>query len=197
MTHSRTAAVVVAALIVLAAAPAARAADGGGPLKLLIGGGFTSGGDNLVGTALADGSTPEMKAGRGLQAYAGGEYWITEPLAVQMTIGFQFDRRKVGGGNLMFQRFPLEVMGLYAITNNLRLGAGAQVVFGARLRGSGDAASLSQSYKHSTGRVIEGEFLITPHTAVKLRHVSEKFTAGDGAPKIKGDHVGVMFSYYF
>jgi hypothetical protein len=194
MTELRwAAAAALAVALTLAAAPAAQAADGGGPLKLLVGGGVTSGGDNLV-----EGSGVEMKAGRGLQVFAGAEYWVAEPFALQMSLGAQFDRRKAAGGTLRFQRFPLELMGLFAVTNNLRFGAGAQFVFGAKLRGSGDAGSLSQSYRHATGRVLEGEFLINPHSALKLRFVREDFTpATDGAPKIKGDHVGLMFTHYF
>ena len=193
MNDIRSAAIAaLTAALALTVAPAARAADGGGPLKFSLGGGITAGGDNLV-----EGSGAEMKAGRGLQVFAGAEYWVAEPFAVQMNLGLQIDRRKADGGTLRFQRFPLELMGLYAVTNNLRFGAGAQFVFGARLRGSGDASALNQDYKHATGRVLEGEFLITPHSAVKLRFVKENFTAGDGAPKIKGDHVGLMYTHYF
>lgn len=180
------------ALAALAAGGAVHAADGGGPVKLLLGGGFTSGGDNLVA-----GSGDEMKAGRGLQVFAGAEYWVSEPVALQMNVGIQFDRRKGSNGTLRFQRFPVELMGLYALTNNLRVGAGAQLVFGARLRGSGDASALNQDFRHATGRVLEAEYLITPHTALKLRQVSENFTAGDGAAKFSARHVGLMFSYYF
>jgi hypothetical protein len=194
MTEFRVAA--AAALTValtLVAATGAHAADGGGPLKVSLGGGLTSGGDNLVA-----GSGAEMDAGRGLQVFAGAEYWVAEPFALQMNLGLQIDRRKAAGGTLRFQRFPLELMGLYAVTNNLRFGAGAQFVFGAKLRGSGDASGLNQTYRHATGRVLEGELLITPHSAVKLRYVKENFTpSSDGAPKIKGDHVGLMYTHYF
>ena len=201
MTPTRTAAR-VAAWIALAAAstaavPSAQAADGGSPLKWSLGGGFTSGGDNLVAGSLADGSTPQMKAGRGLQVFAGAEYWVTQPLAVQANVGFQLDRRKAGDGQLLFQRFPVEGMGLYAITNNLRFGAGVQTVFGARLRGTGEAAPLARAFKRDTGLVLEGEFLITPHTAVKLRHVKHRFDADDGRAQVEGRQVAVLFSYYF
>jgi hypothetical protein len=194
MTEFRlTAAAALTVALAWGAATDARAADGGGPLKLSLGGGFTLGGDNLV-----PGSGAEMDAGRGLQVFAGAEYWVAEPFALQVNMGLQFDRRKAAGGTLRFQRFPLELMGLFAVTNNLRFGAGAQFVFGAKLRGSGDASALNQSYRHATGRVLEGEFLINPHSAVKLRFVRENFTpATDGAPKIKGDHVGLMFTHYF
>ena len=194
MTEFRlTASAALAVALTLAAVPAAHAADGGGPVKVSLGGGITAGGDNLV-----EGSGAEMNAGRGLQVFAGAEYWVAEPFALQMNLGFQIDRRKAAGGSLRFQRFPLELMGLFAVTNNLRFGAGAQFVFGAKLRGSGDASVLDQSYRHTTGRVLEGEFLITPHSAVKLRFVKENFTpAADGAPKIKGDHVGLMYTHYF
>lgn len=201
MTPTRMAAR-AAAWIALAAAAAgaaspALAADGGSPLKWSLGGGFTSGGDNLVAGSRADGSMPQMKAGRGLQVFAGAEYWITQPLAVQVNAGFQFDRRKVGDGQLMFQRFPLEAMALYAVTNNLRFGAGVQALFGTRLRGTGEAASLGRSFKRDTGLVLEGEFLVTPHAAVKLRHVKHSFDAEDGRAKVDGRQVGVLFSYYF
>jgi len=194
MTDFRwTAAAALVAALTLSAVPAAHAADGGGPVKVSLGGGITAGGDNLV-----EGSGAEMNAGRGLQVFAGAEYWVAEPFALQMNLGFQIDRRKAAGGTLRFQRFPLELMGLYAVTNNLRFGAGAQFVFGAKLRGSGEASALNQDFRHATGRVLEGEFLITPHSAVKLRFVKENFTPSrDGAPKIKGDHVGLMYTHYF
>ena len=192
-TEFRPAAVAALTIALTLAASVAHAADGGPPLKFSLGGGITAGGDNLV-----EGSGAEMNAGRGLQVFAGAEYWVAEPFALQMNLGFQIDRRKAAGGTLRFQRFPLELMGLFAVTNNLRFGAGAQFVFGAKLRGSGDASALNQDYRHATGRVLEGEFLITPHSAVKLRFVKENFTPSrDGAPKIKGDHVGLMYTHYF
>ncbi|WP_457334238.1 outer membrane beta-barrel protein [Rhizobacter sp. P5_C2] len=192
-TQFRPAAVAALTVALTLATSVAHAADGGPPLKFSLGGGVTAGGDNLV-----EGSGAEMDAGRGLQVFAGAEYWVAEPFALQMNLGFQIDRRKAAGGTLRFQRFPLELMGLFAVTNNLRFGAGAQFVFGTKLRGSGDASALNQDYRHATGRVLEGELLITPHSAVKLRYVKENFTPSrDGAPKIKGDHVGLMYTHYF
>ena len=196
MTHSSAVpatanALLLGALLVLAPG-AAHAVDGGERLKLLLGAGFTSGGDNLV-----PGGTDEMKAGRGLQVFAGGEYWVTQPLAVQMSVGLQYDRRSANGGKMSFQRFPLELMGLYAVTNNFRLGAGAQFVFSPRVRGTGEANGLGRGFNNATGRVLEAEFLVTPRTAVKLRHVAIDFTPHDDGAKVSGRHTGLMFSYYF
>jgi len=72
-----------------------------------------------------------------------------------------------------------------------------QALFGARLRGTGEAAPLARAFKRDTGLVLEGEFLITPHTAVKLRHVKHRFDAEDGRARVEGRQVAVLFSYYF
>lgn len=189
---------IVAAALALGTAFSAQAAEAGAPFRFLLGTGLTFGGDTLVTVPFTDGSQDSVKAGGLIQLYGGGEYRFAERFAVQATVGYHInDTRAASNGSVRFTRVPVDLLALYSVTDNVRLGAGAQFVSGPKLRGSGVASNVSQSYDSTTGAIVEGEYLFGAHMGLKLRYVSEKFTPSGGGAKIDGSHAGVMFSYYF
>jgi hypothetical protein len=52
-------------------------------------------------------------------------------------------------------------------------------------------------FDNTTGYVLEGEYLFNPKMSAKLRHVSEKFKPEGSGSEADGDHLGLMFNYYF
>ena len=186
------------AALALGAAFSAHAADAGTPFHFLLGAGLTYGGDTLITVPFTDGSSDSIKAGGLIQLYGGGEYRFNELFAVQATVGYHInDTRAASNGSVRFTRVPVDLLGLYSVTEKVRLGVGAQFVSSPELKGDGVASNVSQTYDSTTGAIVEGEYLFTPHIGLKLRYVSEKFTPSNGGAKVDGSHGGVMFSYYF
>ncbi|HEY9028402.1 MAG TPA: outer membrane beta-barrel protein [Burkholderiaceae bacterium] len=192
--------VLLGTALAISTAFGAHAADAGAPapFKFLLGAGLTFGGDTLITVPFTDGSHDDIKAGGLVQLYGGGEYQFNDKFALQATVGYHVnDTRAASNGSVRFTRIPVDVLGLYSITDKVRLGAGAQFVSGAELKGSGAADNVSQKYDSTVGAIVEGEYLFTPHLGLKLRYVAEKYKPRDGGEKIDGSHGGVLFSYYF
>lgn len=188
----------LAAAFALGTVFSAQAADVGTPFRFLLGAGITYGGDTLITVPFTDGSEDSIKAGGLVHLYGGGEYRFNEQFALQATVGYHVnDTRAASNGSVRFTRVPVDLLGLFNLTEKVRLGAGVQFVSGPELKGSGVASNVSQTYDSTTGAIVEGEYLFTPHIGLKLRYVSEKFTPSNGGAKIDGSHAGVMFSYYF
>jgi len=186
------------AALAIGVAFSAHAADVSAPFHFLLGAGLTYGGDTLITVPFTDGSEDSIKAGGLVQLYGGGEYRFNEQFALQATVGYHInDTRAASNGSVRFTRVPVDLLGLFNLTEKVRIGAGVQFVSGPELKGSGVASNVSQSYDSTTGAIVEGEYLFTPHIGLKLRYVSEKFTPSNGGTKIDGSHAGVMFSYYF
>ena len=184
--------------LALGLAAQARAQEAPGRLTFLAGAGVTYGGDTLVAARFTDGSRKDMKAGGLAEVYGGAEYRWSDDISIQNTIGYHGDYREAGSNaKLRFTRIPIDVLVMYRIAPNLRLGGGVQLVASPELKGTGRASSLSQKYDATAGAIVEAEYLFTPHIGMKLRYVNEKFTPKDGGDKVDGSHAGVLLSYYF
>ena len=186
------------AALAIGTAFSAHAADAVSPFKFLLGAGLTVGGDTLITVPFTDGSRDDVKAGGLVHLYGGGELRVMDSLALQATVGYHInDTRAASNGSVRFTRVPVDVLAMYSANEKIRVGGGVQFVSGPELKGSGVASNVSQKFDSTTGAIVEGEYLFTPHAGLKLRYVSEKFTPSDGGSKIDGSHVGLMFSYYF
>lgn len=190
--------VFLGAALAIGTAFSAQAADATSPFKFLLGAGLTYGGDNLVTVQFTDGSTDKVRAGGLALLYGGGEYRLNDQFALQATVGYHInDSRAASNGSVKFDRVPVDLLALYSVTEKIRLGGGAQFASGVELKGSGVAGNINQKFDSTVGVIAEGEYLFTPHTGLKLRYVSEKFTPDGAGSKIDGSHVGLLFSYYF
>ena len=190
--------VLLAAAITLGSAVSAHAADAGAPFRFLVGAGLTFGGDTLITVPFTDGSQEDIKAGGLVQFYVGGEYRLGDKVAVQATLGYHVnDTSAASNGSVRFTRVPVDLLAFYAVNDKVRLGGGAQFVSGPELKGSGVASNINSKFDSTTGGVIEGEYLFSPKTGLKLRYVSEKFKRTSDGMSFDGSHLGLMFNYYF
>lgn len=172
----------LAAALALGTGLSAHAADASAPFHFLLGAGLTFGGDTLVTVPFTDGSSDDIKAGGLVHLYGGGEYRFGDLFALQATVGYHInDTRAASNGSVRFTRVPVDVLGLFSLNEKFRLGAGAQFVSGAELKGSGVASNVSQKYDSTTGAIVEGEYLLNSHIGFKLRYVSEKFKPENAA----------------
>ncbi|MBI5783923.1 MAG: outer membrane beta-barrel protein [Rhodocyclales bacterium] len=188
--------VAIAALSLATSLPAA-AADYNNSGHFLLGMGLTFGGDTLVTLHYTDGSTSSIKSGGLVHIYGGYEYRFSNRVSVQANVGYHVDDENAKNGSVKFSRYPLELLGYYGITDNVRLGGGLRYVTSPKVSGSGVVDSADFEFNNATGLVVEGEYLISPQFGVKLRAVSEKYKLKDGSASANGNHGGIYASYYF
>jgi outer membrane protein W len=167
------------------------------PLRFFIGTGLTFGGDKLAGTQPVNGYSYKVTAGGTVQLHAGVSYMFTDKFAGSLAAGYHFSTVDASDGTATFDRYPVEILGHYTVTPNVRIGAGVRLISSAKLRGDGAGASLDTNYSSTTGAVLEGEYMIGDRFGIKLRFVNEKYKASGTQNKVDGNHAGLMFNYYF
>lgn len=171
--------------------------DGPRPVRLILGGGFTNGGDKLATAVFNDGSTQNVRAGNRFQIYIGADIRLTPMLQLGVTAGYHSDSANSGFGRVRFSRYPIEVIGYVKPLRRWRFGIGPRFALNPQLRASGDAADLAESFEPSVGGVIEVEFMAHSRQGVKLRYVVERYESSTNLPAVKGDHIALLFNWYF
>jgi hypothetical protein len=190
-----------AAVLLSMVAGAAQAVE----VRGLVGGGFTFGGDTLA-TVYYDPNDEgpddaKVHAG-GLFAFnAGIELQFTDLVSGQLLLGYHVDRANGENGNVRFERYPVELLGHFKVTDWIRLGGGLRYINKATLRasGAGNLFASNEDFKPSYGAVVEAEFFPWRSFGIKVRYVSEKFESKTypQLPAAEGNHGGVYFNYYF
>ena len=185
------------ALALLTLSAAAQAQTRYRPVDFVAGIGVTAGGSTLTTVQYADGSFQDISAGSGLMFYAGVETGIGEFASLQATLGYHVDTTHASNGDVRFSRYPIELLAYVPVNPVLRVGVGARFVNNPRLQGSGVASSVDVQFDSTVGFVVEGEYRFTPWVGVKLRAVSERFTATGTSQNVSGDHIGLLCNFYF
>jgi hypothetical protein len=183
--------------LALAATTLCAAAQDAPGVRPLIGTGLTFGGDKIATVDFTNGSSESIYAGGLVMFYVGAEWRFNSPFALQTTIGYHVDDSSGRNGSLRFSRYPVDVIGLYAINERVRLGGGIEIVSNPKIGSSGVLAGNSGSFKGSTGPVIEGEYLFTPQFGLKARAAKHEFDFKDGSGSINGSYFGVLGTFYF
>jgi hypothetical protein len=190
--------ILISAALALGAHLSAHAADDAAPVKFLLGGGLTFGGDKLATVGFSDGSTDNIRAGALLMLYGGAEVRLGDLVSFQATLGYHVDDTSpASNGKLRFSRMPVDLLLHFRLNEQLRLGAGMQLVHKPELKGSGDVSYINAKFDNATGAVLEGEYLFSPHVGLKLRYVSEEFELKGSNVTVDGSHVGLLLNYYF
>ncbi len=161
----------------------------------MIGATLTGGGKTLVTVKYTDGSTQKIRSGGFVHLFGGAEY-ETDQFAVQGNIGYHVDDTTAKDGSIKFSRWPVELIGLWKLDANIRLGGGLRKATGAKVTSSGAASSLgSQKFDSKVGLVLQGEYLFMPNAGVLLRVVNESYEVA--GIKVQGNHVGLGVNYRF
>ena len=190
--------VLFGAALTLAAAFNAQAADAASPVRFLLGAGLTFGGDKLATVQFSDGSTEDIKGGGLVQLYGGVEFRLGDQVSAQATVGYHVDDTSgASNGSVRFSRIPVDLLLLYRVNDKVRLGGGVQLANSPEVKGSGVASNIHLEFENATGAIIEGEYLFTPQVGMKVRYVSEKFKVKNSNVEADGNHLGLLFSYYF
>lgn len=199
-------------LLCLTIAVAGTAAQAEAPKLRFFGGvGYGLGGAPLLSEVYTNGQPFELDAGSGWVWTVGGDFRLTDKISVQGSIGHQ--RNRVVGSNFTFdfQRQPVELMGFYSVSEQVRVGVGARKVENAKLTGDGVAYGYpaNGNYNSSVGAVLEAQYLFNVPSQVErnlvvgmnLRFVKESYTQADGGtPPYEtksGDHVALGLVFYY
>jgi hypothetical protein len=184
----------------LALAMAALGAQAAEPGKIspFLGGGVTFGGDTLATVEFVNGPTEKIRGGGLVALYGGAQMQVTEQMVLQASMGYHVDDTSpASNGSVRFSRYPIDVLALFSVSNQVRLGGGVQVSTSPKLTGSGAASNIDLKYKNSAGAVIEGEYLVSQHVGVKLRFVAHKYKEKITGFTADGNHIGLTANWYF
>jgi hypothetical protein len=205
------AAIAASATLGLAAPATALAQAGGGsssseqttpaprPLRGLLGLGLTRGGDSLIVVGYRNSpETSDVRAGQQIDLRAGADWRPgAGPINVQASVGYFSQSVNGLDGRVRFERWPVEVLGLWQPSESWRVGGGLRYVGRAKLLGRGVVSSLGEiTFKGKVGGLVEGEWLARRNVGFALRYVVEEYEAPNGE-KIDGSHFGLRLNFYF
>ncbi|MFH2135775.1 MAG: hypothetical protein ABII81_11490 [Pseudomonadota bacterium] len=176
---------------------------------LILNGGITYGGDTLVTVTYGDGSTGKVKAGSLAQVGVGVLVQMEDrPLAIQVTGNYHYDLEQGSNGSVLFYRYPVEAMAYYTGNERWRVGGGVRYVTGPT-RTITLNGKFRVHYDNAFGLVGEAGYALTPNLWMNFRAVLEKYqpkeysvngvvtTNLSSSPSVKGNHLGVNFTYQF
>ena len=167
------------------------------PYRFFLGGGLTAGGDRLVTARYANGSDESLRGGGTIQIHGGMQFQVAPSLTMALSIGYHVDAIDTFWGSTWFARWPVEGLAHFQLDRNWRIGGGIRYAIDPTLSSDGFAFDVDEHFTSSISPVIEIEYLFTPHTGLKLRAVSERYKSKLGLPTVDGDHVGLIFNFYF
>lgn len=167
------------------------------PYRFFIGGGLTTGGDRLVTARYVDGSDESLRGGGTIQIHGGMQFQVAPALTMALSIGYHVDAIDTFWGSTWFARWPLEGLAHFQVDRNWRIGGGIRYAIDPTLSSDGFVSDVHEHFTPSIAPVIEIEYLFTPHMGLKLRAVNERYKSKIGLPTVDGDHVGLIFNYYF
>ena len=174
-----------------------QAQDGLRPIHAVLGIGLTGGGETLANVTYTNGDDQDIRSGGLVHYYAGVDVRATPFLSFQGTLGYHVDSSAgASNGSVRFTRIPIEALGYFHVSDNLRIGGGVRLVNSPKLKGRGVASNVSDSFDNATGVIVEGEYFFTRWFGVKLRAVSESYRSKSTGIKANGDHAGVYAAFY-
>jgi hypothetical protein len=199
-TRAALSGVLAAAALLIAGAASAQAGPVAGerPVRGFVGLGLAGGGDKLATVQWSNGDSTNIKAGGLVDFRAGADVRLGDsPFSVVASLGWFSDSANGDNGSVRFERYPLELMGTWRITESYRLGLGLRNPGDGKLKGRGAASNLgTTTFKGELGYVLEGEWLFGRSWGVALRYVGEEYKAPNGL-KVDGSHVGLRGAFYF
>jgi hypothetical protein len=161
----------------------------------VLGVGVTGGGDTLATVVYTDGSTDSIKAGGLVHLYGGAEFRVAPQFTLQGNVGYHVDRTSgYSNGSIRFSRYPIELLGHFAVTPSVRLGGGARFVNNAKIDTSGVLSGTRVDFDNTVGAVFEAEWLVLPSLGLKARYVSERYKVN--GVSVDGNHGGFYVSWY-
>jgi hypothetical protein len=156
-------------------------------VRFLIEGALEMGGDRLVELQFTDGTSQTLSAGQG-GTIGAGIVWRPTAMpraSVVATAGFKFVSNASENADIGITRFPLRLVGRYALNDAWSLGAG--VVRHGTVNVNGDGFFADETYSSNVGPTLELGW-----KAVALTYTALTYTAETGQTFDAGS-IGVVF----
>ncbi|MDE2077895.1 MAG: hypothetical protein KGI91_12625 [Burkholderiales bacterium] len=195
----------IGVLVLGAIAPAqAQTQAAGGVMAPFVGVGLTFGGENLATAQYTNGTSQSITTGGLLDLRFGLEYrLIGQPWAIQGVVAYHVDTVNATNGDLRFERVPVELIAMYDLGSQWRVGLGMRKATGAKVTASGDAAGAgfgsSTTFDSNLGFLAVAEYKVTPQVGLQLRYVNESYKVKfpTTQPTVDGSHAGIFGVFYF
>lgn len=186
---------VLASMVLAAAGSVAMAAEPG-KITGFAGVDLGAGGAVLVPVQYTDGTTDNLRAGKGVQFKAGLDYRLDGEWSVVGSLGYHLSSINAKNGSVKFERWPLELLAKYHYNDNWRIGFGVRMPFEARVSSSGAAVATVGDYRLSgrKGLIVDGEYLFGKF-GLSVRWTNESYRLG--SQEIDAAHYSVGLNYYF
>lgn len=173
-------------------------------MRPFLGLGLTFGGEDLATAYYTSGNSQTVTTGGLLDLRLGLEYHLNGlPLAIQGVVAYHLDSATATNGDLRFSRVPVELIAMYDLGNQWRLGVGMRKATGAKVTASGSATSSgfgsSTDFKSDLGFLVSAEYMVAPQVGLQARYVNESYTIQfpSSQPKVDGSHFGIFGLLYF
>lgn len=177
--------------------------------------GYAQGGDSLVNAYWVNGSGQyagaiNLNAGDGYVISLGADMRLADRWTVQANVGYETKRVAGANANLIFDRYPVELLGFYEPTPNIRLGAGVRKSLGAIVTATDAAQGIagSGSWDSTPGPVLEFQYLFNEAprqsrgavTGLRARYVQESYSQTDSTGVLQtrsGNHAELGLFFYY
>ena len=197
-----------AVLSLLAAMPPAATAQEWKPLLRM---GIDFGGDKLAEGDLIYGNTTTTEQIRANQfiSFAGGAQWVdaSKKWYAEFSLGWKGDAINATNQQYRFYRYPLEVLGFYALPAPpwegavWRLGGGLTYHIHPELSASGTYANGNVRFHNELGGVVQTDILFPPgnvtQLGIGLRYTILTYEVAATGQKFSSNGLGIVFSLAF
>lgn len=165
-----------------------------------LGSGF--GGDKMEQGNYVGGAPWELSAGSGWKFAVGTDYRISEKVTLQGTVGRDVSTVPAQQGDQYFERIPVELLGFYDLSKQVRLGGGLRYSANSKMSANGAYVNdpLNGNFGVTPGFVIEGQYLTeraggNAQFGVSLRYVNESFSKN--GLNFSGNHGEIALVLYY
>jgi hypothetical protein len=164
-------------------------------------GGLHTGGDTLENTIDSNGNPFSIKAGDLLTLAIGPHFDLTDNTHIRTLIGWKSDSTETfdgasttsTGGNVSFERFPIDVMYFYQ-TRNWNFGAGITYHLNPKLSGSG---VIDRGYNDSLGYAFEVDFRLGDFFYLGGKYTFIDYDEKNSNTIVDGNSIGVVIGFVF
>ncbi len=163
----------------------------------IVGIGLTGGGDRLTEVEYTNGDSYSIRGGGEVQVHVGAEFRLSRIATLAVTGGYHFDSVSARNGSVTFERFPIETLAHVWLDQHWRVGGGLRVAMNPELYGDGAGRGLDIDFHTAYSPVLEVEYRFTPSLGLKGRAVFERYRPKSDDPTARGDHLGIVFNFYF
>ena len=153
--------------------------------------GIHLGGDELITHNYTNGAKDSLKAGEIFSLSIGGTKSFTPKIEGQLSFGVKSDFVHSTEKEVDWVRYPLNSI-LFYRADKYRIGLGLTVHFSPKLKGTGVASNISESFKDAIGGIVEVDRRLSKIYLWGLRYTNITYESNQGGRKVSGNSLGIL-----